>query len=99
MKKIVVIIVICIMAVVLLCFYNNQKEMVNVNSDAIVLEKEVDGMKVTMFGGTNMPDKGASQCMGYYIRTKNGKNIIMKIIDISYGGTNFAMIEPKEILN
>ena len=77
MKKIVVVIVICIMTVVLLCFYNNQKEMVNVNSDAIILEKEVDGMKVTMFGGTNMPDKGASQCMGYYIRTKNGKNIII----------------------
>ena len=29
----------------------------------------------------------------------NNKNIILKIKDISYGGTNFAMIEPKEILN
>jgi DNA repair protein RadC len=29
----------------------------------------------------------------------NGKNIIIKIVDISYGGNNFAMIEPKEILN
>lgn len=29
----------------------------------------------------------------------NSKNIILKIKDISYGGTNFAMIEPKEILN
>ena len=29
----------------------------------------------------------------------NGKNIIIKIVDISYGGGNFAMIEPKEILN
>lgn len=29
----------------------------------------------------------------------NSKNIIIKIKDISYGGTNFAMIEPKEILN
>jgi len=28
----------------------------------------------------------------------NSKNIIIKIKDISYGGTNFAMIEPKEIL-
>ena len=28
----------------------------------------------------------------------NSKNIILKIKDISYGGTNFAMIEPKEIL-
>ena len=26
------------------------------------------------------------------------KNIILKIIDISYGGTNFATIEPKDIL-
>lgn len=29
----------------------------------------------------------------------NSKNMILKIKDISYGGTNFAMIEPKEILN
>ena len=29
----------------------------------------------------------------------NSKNIILKIKDISYGGSNFAMIEPKEILN
>ena len=29
----------------------------------------------------------------------NGKNIIIKIVDISYGGDNFDMIEPKEILN
>ena len=29
----------------------------------------------------------------------NSKNIILKIKDISYGGTNFAMIEPKDILN
>jgi len=28
----------------------------------------------------------------------NNKNIILKIKNISYGGTNFAMIEPKEIL-
>ena len=29
----------------------------------------------------------------------NSKNIVLKIKDISYGGTNFAMIEPKDILN
>lgn len=29
----------------------------------------------------------------------NSKNIVLKIKDISYGGTNFAMIEPKEILS
>jgi len=28
----------------------------------------------------------------------NNRNIILKIKDISYGGTNFAMIEPKEVL-
>lgn len=28
----------------------------------------------------------------------NNKNVILKIKDISLGGTNFAMIEPKEIL-
>lgn len=28
----------------------------------------------------------------------NTKNIIQKIIDISFGGTNFAMLEPKDVL-
>mgnify|MGYP003322273879 CR=1 FL=1 len=28
----------------------------------------------------------------------NSKNIIMKIIDVSKGGTNSAIVEPKEIL-
>ena len=28
----------------------------------------------------------------------NSKNIIQKIVDISYGGTNFAMLEPKDVL-
>ena len=29
----------------------------------------------------------------------NSKNIVVEIKDISYGGSNFAMIEPKEVLN
>ena len=29
----------------------------------------------------------------------NSKNIVLKITDVSYGGTNFAMIEPKEVLS
>ena len=29
----------------------------------------------------------------------NSKNIIHKIIDLSYGGTNFAMLEPKDVLH
>lgn len=28
----------------------------------------------------------------------NIKNIVLKILDISYGGTNFASVEPKEVL-
>ncbi len=28
----------------------------------------------------------------------NTKNVIQKIIDISFGGTNFAMLEPKDVL-
>lgn len=28
----------------------------------------------------------------------NAKNVIQKIIDISFGGTNFAMLEPKDVL-
>ena len=28
----------------------------------------------------------------------NSKNIVLKIKDVSYGGTNFAMVEPKDIL-
>ena len=29
----------------------------------------------------------------------NSKNIIKKIIDLSYGGTNFAMLEPKDVFH
>lgn len=29
----------------------------------------------------------------------NSKNIIQKITDLSYGGTNFAMLEPKDVLH
>lgn len=29
----------------------------------------------------------------------NSKNIVLKVIDISFGGVNFAMIEPKEVLS
>lgn len=29
----------------------------------------------------------------------NSKNIIQKIVDISYGGTNFAMLEPKDVFH
>ena len=28
----------------------------------------------------------------------NSRNIIQKIVDLSYGGTNFAMLEPKDVL-
>ncbi len=28
----------------------------------------------------------------------NTKNIVLKIVDVSFGGTNFAMIDPKEVL-
>lgn len=29
----------------------------------------------------------------------NTKNIVLKVLDISFGGINFAMIEPKEVLS
>ena len=29
----------------------------------------------------------------------NSKNVVLRIIDISFGGTNFASLEPKEILS
>ena len=28
----------------------------------------------------------------------NIRNVVKKIIDLSYGGTNFAMLEPKDVL-
>jgi len=28
----------------------------------------------------------------------NNKNVVIKIVDVSYGGGNFACLEPKEIL-
>ena len=28
----------------------------------------------------------------------NSQNVVMKIVDVSYGGTSYAILEPKEIL-
>lgn len=28
----------------------------------------------------------------------NTRNVIKRIVDLSYGGTNFAMLEPKDVL-
>lgn len=48
-----------------------------VNADLIALEKEIEGMKVTIFGGSNEKDRSNIRSMGYMIRTKNGEVIFI----------------------
>lgn len=48
-----------------------------VNEDLIALEKEVEGMKVTIFGGSNEKTRNNVRSMGYMIRTKNGEVIFI----------------------
>lgn len=39
--------------------------------------KEIEGMKVTMLGASNMKDKENVNSMGYFIRTRNGETIFV----------------------
>ena len=48
-----------------------------VNSDLITLEQEIEGMKVTLLGGSNQGDKGNIRSMGYFIRTRNNEVIFV----------------------
>ena len=63
--KVVVIILILVTMFITICFafykYN----------------KSIEGMKVTMLGGANMKDNGNTNAMGYIIRSKNGKIIVV----------------------
>ena len=44
---------------------------------AVDLNKSIEGMKVIMFGGSNMEDKGNINSMGYVVVTRNGQNIFI----------------------
>ena len=39
--------------------------------------REIEGMKVTLIGGSNLKEKENVNSMGYFIRTRNGKTIII----------------------
>ena len=51
--------------------------------------KEIEGMKVTMIGASNMKDKENVNSMGYFIRTRNGKTIFID------GGRDFDYDDVK----
>ena len=41
------------------------------------MEQEIEGMKVTLLGGSNQGDKGNVRSMGYFIRTRNNDVIFV----------------------
>ena len=51
--------------------------------------REIEGMKVTLIGGSNLKEKENVNSMGYFIRTRNGKTIIID------GGREFDYDEIK----
>lgn len=84
MKKVILIIIICIALVVIgVCarkFFIEKagnNHMVCVNEEMLAYEKAIEGMKVTILGGSNMEDKGNINSMGYFIRTKNNELIFI----------------------
>lgn len=84
MKKVIFIIIICIALVAIgVCArkYFIEKvgndHMVCVNEEMLAYEKSIEGMKVTILGGSNMEDKGNINSMGYFIRTKNNELIFI----------------------
>lgn len=80
MKKIILIVVLLLIVIYLggLVRANYLK---NVNKEYLEciadVNKSFEGMKVIMFGGSNMPDKGNINSMGYLIITRNEKNIFI----------------------
>lgn len=67
------------------------------------MERPIDKVEIKIKSAENVANLLMNE-MRYEKREKvkmlilNTKNIVLKILDISYGGTNFAIIEPKDIL-
>lgn len=57
--------------------YENKVAEKCVNTDLITLEQEIEGMKVTIFGGSNEEKRHNIRSMGYMIRSKNGEVIFI----------------------
>lgn len=84
MKKIVLIFLICILILVSGFFIRKafikdlgECHMSCINEELLSYEKTIEGMKVTMLGGSNMKDKGNVNSMGYFIRTRNNELIFI----------------------
>ena len=84
MKKIGTIFLICILILMAGIFFRRYliKEYADchiecINEELLAYEKSIEGMKVTMFGGSNKSDKGNVNSMGYMIRTKNDELIFV----------------------
>ena len=67
------------------------------------INKPISNIKIKIKNSKDAADLLMNELM-YEKREKakvimlNSKNVVLKIEDISYGGTNFAMIDPKEVL-
>lgn len=77
MKKLKVLFILFIVIVCIIIFIIYQKHMNYI--------KSIEGMKVTLLGGSNMKENGNINSAGYIIRSRNGKLIIVDGgLDIDY---------------
>lgn len=84
MKKIILIVITCIAIIGMGFFVRKlfikkyaENHMVCINEEMLAYEKSIEGMKVTLLGGSNKLDKGNVNSMGYMIRTKNNELIFV----------------------
>lgn len=84
MKKISLIIVMIAIIVAIGVFVRKyfmekleENHMEYIYNEMLDYEKSIEGMKVTILGGSNMEEKGNVNSMGYFIRTKNNELIFI----------------------
>ena len=85
MKKIspiIVLIILFIIPIGIFKYDGYKKEKERIKEESL----ETEGMRITLVGGSTIKDKGNTNSMGYFIRTKNGKLIAIdggKMVDAS----------------
>ena len=77
MKKILyAFLILALITCLVLVFYYN-KILKNLEEENLKFKNRLQGMSITMIGGSNMKDNGNTQSCGYVIRSQNGKLIIV----------------------
>lgn len=82
MKKVLILLLMIATLVIVASIFVTQKykdKIVEycVNSDLITLEQEIEGMKVTLLGGSNQANRANIRSMGYVVTTRNNEVIFI----------------------